>query len=96
LPTDRIELLIESIVPARRDQETAIDDAHNFPPDFPSPEIATGVLGILLSHPNFYSVVAERDGKIVGSNFLDERGPIARVGPITVNPAEQTKPLAAA
>jgi GNAT superfamily N-acetyltransferase len=71
----------------------SINDAHNFPPDFPSPEIATGVLGMLLSHPNFYSVVAERDGKIVGSNFLDERGPIAGVGPITVNPAEQNQTI---
>ena len=71
----------------------SINDAHNFPPDFPSPEIATDVLGMLLSHPNFYSVVAERDGKIVGSNFLDERGPIAGVGPITVNPAEQNQTI---
>ena len=48
---------------------------------------------MLLSHPNFYSVVAERDGKIVGSNFLDERGPIAGVGPITVDPAEQNQTI---
>jgi hypothetical protein len=48
---------------------------------------------MLLSHPNFHSVVAERDGKIVGSNFLDERGPIAGVGPITVDPAEQNQTI---
>ena len=71
----------------------SINDAHNFPPDFPSPEVATEVLGMLLSHPSFYSVVAERDGKIVGSNFLDERGPIAGVGPITVDPAEQNQAI---
>jgi len=71
----------------------SINDAHNFPPDFPSPEIATGVLSMLLSHPNFYSVVAEREGKIVGGNFLDERGPIAGVGPITVDPAEQNQAI---
>jgi predicted N-acetyltransferase YhbS len=35
--------------------------------------------------------VAERDGRIIGSNFLDERGPIAGVGPITVDPVEQTR-----
>jgi hypothetical protein len=28
--------------------------------------------------------VAEKEGKVIGSNFLDERGPIAGVGPITV------------
>lgn len=67
----------------------AINDEHNFPWDFPSAEVATDVLTMMLSHPGFYSVVAEKDGKIIGSNFLDERGPIAGVGPITVDPAVQ-------
>jgi predicted N-acetyltransferase YhbS len=67
----------------------AVNDEHNFPPDFPSTEVATSVLTMLLSNPAFYSVVAERDGKIVGSNFLDERGPIAGLGPITVDPTSQ-------
>jgi predicted N-acetyltransferase YhbS len=67
----------------------SINDTHDFPPDFPSPEIATAVLSMLLSHDGFYSVVAEQDGRIVGSNFLDERGPIAGVGPITVDPKVQ-------
>jgi predicted N-acetyltransferase YhbS len=64
----------------------SIAEQHNFTPDFPSVEIATAVVGALLSHPGFYTVVAELDGKVVGSNFLDERGPIAGVGPITVDP----------
>jgi hypothetical protein len=34
-------------------------------------------------------VVAEIDGRVVGSNFLDERGPVRGVGPITVDPAAQ-------
>ncbi len=67
----------------------AINDEHHFPPDFPSAEVATGVLTMLLSNPGFYSVVAEKDGNVVGSNFLDERGPITGVGPITVDPASQ-------
>ena len=62
---------------------------HNFPKDLPSPEIASGHLSGILSHPGFYSVIAERDGKIAGSNFLDERGPIFGVGPITVDPRVQ-------
>jgi predicted N-acetyltransferase YhbS len=41
---------------------------------------------MLLSHPGFYSVVAEIDGKIVGSNFLDERSTIAGIGPVSVDP----------
>ena len=63
--------------------------AHNFPPDFPSVEVASGVMSMLLTHPRFYSVVAESEGRIVGSNFLDERSSIAGVGPITVDPAGQ-------
>jgi hypothetical protein len=34
-------------------------------------------------------VVAEVDGRIVGSNFLDERDPIRGVGPITIDPKAQ-------
>src|SRR5215216_4985791 len=68
-----------------------IAEAHNFPPDFPSVDVAVGLLTRMLSHPGFYSVVAELDGRVVGSNFLDERGVIAGVGPITVDPAVQNR-----
>jgi hypothetical protein len=59
---------------------------HSFPPDFPSAEVAAASVSMMLSHPAFYSVVAERDGAVVGSNFLDERSSVAGVGPITVDP----------
>ncbi len=62
---------------------------HNFPPEMPTPEIAVGMLSMLLGHPGFYSVVAEANGKVVGSNFLDERSTIPGVGPVTVDPAVQ-------
>jgi predicted N-acetyltransferase YhbS len=62
---------------------------HNYPPDFESLDEAMGLMPFLLGHPGFYSVVAERDGKIVGSNFLDERSTIAGLGPITVDPSGQ-------
>ena len=64
--------------------------AHGFPSDFPSPEAATGVTGMMLAQPGFYSLVAEVDGHVVGSNFLDERSPIFGVGPITVAPTAQS------
>lgn len=67
----------------------AIAEAHNFPPDFPSPDAAAALLAGLIKHDGFFDVVAELDGKIVGSNFLDERNPIAGVGPITVAPTLQ-------
>lgn len=63
----------------------AIADQHNFPPDFPVQE-AIGLISFLLSENNIYSVVAETDGRIIGSNFLWENGIIAGVGPITIDP----------
>jgi predicted N-acetyltransferase YhbS len=71
----------------------AIADEHNFPWDFPSAEVATDLLTMMLSNPGFYSVVAENEGKVIGSNFLGERGPIACVGPITVDPTSQNQTI---
>jgi hypothetical protein len=68
-----------------------ISSQHNFPWDFPSIEIATGVVTMMLSNPGFYSVIAEMDGRVVGSNFLDERNSIAGIGPISVDPAVQNQ-----
>ena len=70
-----------------------ISEAHGFVPDFPAPEVAIDVLTRLLANPKFYSVVAEVDGHIVGSNFLDERNAIAGVGPITVDPTVQNRAI---
>ena len=68
---------------------TTLSGAHGFPPDFPQPEHAIGVLSMMFSHPNFYCVVAESAGRIVGSNCLDERSSIAGIGPITIAPDAQ-------
>ncbi len=67
----------------------AISEGHSFPPDFPSSEVAGGLLASLLAREDVYSVVAEADGRMVGSNFLWENGTIAGVGPITIDPAAQ-------
>lgn len=67
----------------------AIAAAHNFPPDFPSREVALGLFAMLLSHPRVYAVVAEVDGRVVGSNMLWEDGALSGVGPITVDPTVQ-------
>jgi GNAT superfamily N-acetyltransferase len=66
-----------------------ISTHHGFPPDFPSPDVAVGLLSMMFSHPGFYCVVAESDGRMVGSNCLDERSAIAGLGPITVAPSIQ-------
>ena len=69
----------------------SVANQHNFPWDYPSVEIAIGVVTMMLSNPGFYSMIAELDGRVVGSNFLDVRNPIAGIGPITVDPAVQNQ-----
>jgi GNAT superfamily N-acetyltransferase len=67
----------------------AIAEHHRFLPDFPAPAVAIEFLSYVFSRQDVYSVVAEVDGRIVGSNFLWEHGDIAGVGPITVDPSMQ-------
>jgi predicted N-acetyltransferase YhbS len=66
-----------------------VHDQHRFPRDFPALEAAVGMMQGWTAHPSIWGVVAEVDGRIVGSNFLDERDPIRGVGPITVDPTGQ-------
>lgn len=79
---------------------SAVANKHNFPPDFPSVDVARGLASSLLSNPRFYSIIAEDNtsnggedkDSIVGSNFLDERSNIvAGVGPLTIDPKYQNK-----
>lgn len=69
----------------------AISDRHNYPHDFPSSDVTVDLIGYLIAHPGIYGVVAERDGKVIGSNFMDERSAIAGIGPITVDPTTQDR-----
>jgi predicted N-acetyltransferase YhbS len=75
------------------DAFTNLAKQHNFPPDFPSSEIATGLASRLIEAAGFYGVVAEEDGSIVGSNFMDERSPIFGIGPISVAPKVQNRAI---
>jgi predicted N-acetyltransferase YhbS len=68
---------------------STISANHNFPCDLPHADAASGLLSAMFGKSGFYSVVAEVDGRIVGSNVLDERSVIAGVGPITIDPAAQ-------
>ena len=67
----------------------AIHDHHRFQRDFAALEVAAGVMDMFIAHPQIWGVLAEVDGQIMGSNFLDERSPIRGVGPITVAPEGQ-------
>jgi GNAT superfamily N-acetyltransferase len=66
-----------------------IHDYHRFQRDFPELAMARGLIEVWIGHPKVWGVVAEVDGKIVGSNFLDERDEISGVGPITIDPSGQ-------
>ena len=66
---------------------------HNFLPSYASPDIAVARMVDRLAHPQFYAVVAELDGCVVGSNFLDERSAISGLGPITVDPTVQNRSI---
>jgi len=66
-----------------------INTDHGFPPELPDAGVAVGMLSMMFSHPSFWCVVAELNGRIVGSNCLDERSPVVGLGPITVAPGGQ-------
>lgn len=69
----------------------SVNSAHNFPPDFASAEEGRELMAMLMSHAGRHSVVAELDGRVVGSNFMDERAPVYGIGPITVDPTVQNR-----
>ena len=64
-------------------------DEHGFAHDFPTVEAAALPIKWMIEHPRFYGVVAEVEGRVVGSSFLDERGEIYGIGPVTVDPSAQ-------
>ena len=76
---------------------STIADNHGFQREFPSVDVCRDLAYSFLSNPGFYSVVAEstngaNKGRVVGSNFLDERSRVVvGVGPVTVDPNFQNK-----
>src|SRR5947209_3770677 len=74
----------------------AIAGAHNFPPDLPNIEIATGLIGRMIGSEGTFGVVAEEGGRVLGSNFLHEADAIAGIGPITVDQTAQNRGVGAA
>ena len=73
----------------------AIAQQHNFPPDLPSPEVGVGLASALLSRDDVYSVVAESDGRVLGSNFLWSRPASPPSDQLPSIPRVRTTPLAA-
>jgi predicted N-acetyltransferase YhbS len=62
----------------------ALADRHGFPPFYPTLKYTVSTIREKLTDLNFYGVVAESKGRIVGSSFLDERSDVAALGPVSV------------
>jgi predicted N-acetyltransferase YhbS len=62
--------------------------AHNFPSEHPSAQFSIGMIGAKVKDRNAAGFVAERDGHILGSIFLNTfpPAPAAAMGPMTVAP----------
>ena len=67
----------------------SIAGRHNLPVEPASPEFTAYVIGAMLANPGYAGVVAECGGAVVGAAFVDERGPIAGIGPVVVDPGVQ-------
>ena len=69
----------------------AISSAHGYPSEQPSEEFGIGLIRGLLGNPNSWGVLAERQGKTLGSIFLHRfpPSPVAVIGPLTVHPSAE-------
>jgi predicted N-acetyltransferase YhbS len=69
------------------DSFESIASQHNFPVEPGSPEFTQMLVQNLLGADGITGFVAERAGRVVGMAFVDERDPVAGVGPVSVDPA---------
>src|ERR1051326_1861573 len=69
----------------------AISSAHGYPSEEPSEEFGIELIRRLLGNPNSWGVLAERQGKTLGSIFLHRfpPSPVAVIGPLTVDPSAE-------
>jgi predicted N-acetyltransferase YhbS len=73
------------------DAHRTVSSAHGYPSEQPSEEFAIGLIRQLLGNSNSWSVLAEREGKVLGSIFLHKfpPSPVAVIGPLTVHPSAE-------
>jgi GNAT superfamily N-acetyltransferase len=67
----------------------SIAQRHNFPIEPPAREFTDFKVSEMLASDGFVGLVAERNGDVIGSAFVDERASVAGIGPVTVDPAAQ-------
>jgi len=70
---------------------TQIAQRHNFPPDFPNPAVAEGLLLDMLNAPAFDAFVAEEEGRILGSIFVSRRSRVGGISVLTIDPKVQNR-----
>jgi predicted N-acetyltransferase YhbS len=68
-----------------------ISSTHGYPSEQPSEEYGIALIRGLVSNPNSWGVLVERQGKIMGSIFLHKfpPSPVAVIGPLTVHPSAE-------
>jgi GNAT superfamily N-acetyltransferase len=67
----------------------AIAARHNLPVEPSSREFTRFMVTTMLANDGFAALIAERDGEVLGSAFVDERSVISGIGPVTVDPSVQ-------
>jgi predicted N-acetyltransferase YhbS len=67
----------------------SIASRHNLPVEPGSPEFTRFKSAQMLAGGGFSSILAEHEGEILGSAFLDERASVVGVGPVSVAPGAQ-------
>ena len=69
----------------------AISSTHGYACEQPSEEFGIGLIKMLLGNQNSWGVLAERQGRILGSIFLNRfpPSPVAVIGPLTVHPSAE-------
>jgi predicted N-acetyltransferase YhbS len=69
----------------------AISSNQGYPSEQPSEEFGNGLIRRLLENPNSWGVLAEQQGKTLGSIFLHRYppSPVAVIGPLTVHPSTE-------
>ena len=70
---------------------SALHDRFGIERDIPDATVGEMIISQVVKRPDYTGVMALLDGKIVGSNFLVQADEVAGVGPITVDPAVQSK-----
>ena len=84
-------MMLESCGKIGYEAHKTISSTYGYPSEQPSEDFAIGLIRSLLSNPNSWGVLAERQGKTLGSIFLHKfpPSPVAVIGPLTVHPSAE-------